>query len=98
MLMVHLLDMDGDLSAHSTVKMAVEHYIREWGSDKSIMKDLVNRIKHWTAHRQHKAAMLKALKTNDMSQIEEDFPLEDFLDCCEDVCHYTELEMKKAYC
>lgn len=89
---VHLLDLDGDLTAHSSRSSAIRHYLREWAKCGG-MDELEKRIDDSWLGSDEKNAIKAALYDGVVPDASE-LDFQAYLEECEDVCHYEVLEMK----
>lgn len=83
---VHLLSLDGELSAHSTLKKAILHYVNNWA--RTLGGCLDTSIRDAPTLSQHvKTTMMEAIH-NGVVPDDVDFDFDLYLRECEDVCHY----------
>lgn len=91
---VHLLNLDGNLSVHTSRERAIMHYKTTWAL--SMLDGLDARITNATLSVFTKQYMRHVIFGDlfPIYDIKFEFvDFEDYLEECEDVCHYQQLEM-----
>ena len=90
-IVVHLLDLDGDRSVHTTQQKAMEHYLNEWVRAGDLIHDVERSIVESNLDDKTKDVMTEFVLEGVIPNHKVDF--EAYLSKCEDVCFYYELEM-----
>lgn len=90
---VHLLDLDGDLTVHSTRDRAFQHYLHHWVKSEVQVDSLVERIDRSHLYLKERLCA-KAAIYDGVIPDKDELDFQEFLELCEDVCHYEILEME----